>query len=187
MGSERLNGEWPPYATPFFLLCRLPLAIFPLCKGCQHRVVLFCRISFSFSSTDLGAQLVVPPCRLFLCFEMGKRRTFQNLKIPRPLQDSNKQILLWMGGFESPHYSIYHRWGAPQKYKECLELTLRCLHDFDYIPKAASEDEHICFLNHNNQPHFMLMYEALFSKFRICLQFTNFQTMVLLFVHVTLN
>ena len=82
-----------------------------------------------------------------------------------------------MGESRVSQDSIYYMFEAP---RACLELTPRGLQDSNYVLRAASEDKHICFLNNDRQPHFFYMYEALFSKFRVWIPFTDSQIEIVL-------
>ena len=105
---------------------------------------------------------------------MVNKKVFLDLKITRELRDPHEHILY--GWVDREVLGIPSIIGEEDldSYRECLELTPGGVNDSDYVLQAASEDECICFLNHDDQPHFMWMYEALFSKFGVRLPFTNF-------------
>ena len=95
-----IGGRWHSCATyPF---CLPPLVLFYgfllLARGCYCRVVLFCDVVLIIilcvcvCVSCLGIVLVVPLCRYFLSSEIGQKRAFQDLKVPRPLRNNNDVI-----------------------------------------------------------------------------------------------
>ncbi|MED6138431.1 hypothetical protein PIB30_074180 [Stylosanthes scabra] len=91
--------------------------------------------------------------------EMGKKRSCQDVKVPRPLNEVESRLYGWVEEAFRHNYPLVEDLGMEGDY------VLEVAGLFDRVPFRADE----------GSPHFLWVYQELFTRLRVRLPFSDFQ------------
>ncbi|MED6156151.1 hypothetical protein PIB30_011881 [Stylosanthes scabra] len=106
--------------------------------------------------------------------EIGKKKSCQELKVPRPLNSAETRLYGWVEEVVLTQPSVVESDSLPEF---CRNFPL--MEDLgaegDYVLEAAGPSDRVPFRAGEGSPHFLWVYQELFNRLRVRLPFSDFQ------------
>ncbi|MED6216692.1 hypothetical protein PIB30_010132 [Stylosanthes scabra] len=109
---------------------------------------------------------------------MGKKRSCQDVKVPRPLNELEGRLYGWVEEAVLTQPSVTESDSLP-KFCRNFPLMEESGMEGDYVLEAAGPSDRVPFRTDKGSPHFLLVYQELFTRLRVRLPFLDFQTDVM--------
>ncbi|MED6179386.1 hypothetical protein PIB30_000499 [Stylosanthes scabra] len=108
---------------------------------------------------------------------MGKKKSCQNVRIPRPLNAVERGLYGWVEETIFTQHSILE--DSLPELRRHMSLTENAAAKGDFVLEAAGLSDHLRFQASEGDPHFLCVYQELFTRLGVRLPFTDFQKEVM--------
>ncbi|MED6193232.1 hypothetical protein PIB30_017198 [Stylosanthes scabra] len=105
---------------------------------------------------------------------MGKKKACQAVRVPRPLNAEEVRLYGWVEGAVLTQPSLVGSDSLPEFRRNCL-LMEDSGAEGDYVLEAAKPSDRVPFRAGEDGPHFLWVYQELFTRLRMRLPFSDFQ------------
>ncbi|MED6217880.1 hypothetical protein PIB30_021677 [Stylosanthes scabra] len=105
---------------------------------------------------------------------MGKKKSCQELKVPRPLDAAEARLYGWVEEAVLTQPSVVESDSLP-KFRRNFPLMEDSGAEGDYVLEAAGPSDCVPFRAGEEGPHFLWVYQELFTRLRMRLPFSDFQ------------
>ncbi|MED6224110.1 hypothetical protein PIB30_080571 [Stylosanthes scabra] len=105
---------------------------------------------------------------------MGKKRSCQDVKVPRPLNEVESRIYGWVEEAVLTQLSVVQS-DSLLEFRRNFPLMEDSGMEGDYVLKAAGPSNRVPFWADKGSPHFLWVYQDLFTRLRVRLPFSDFQ------------
>ncbi|MED6181104.1 hypothetical protein PIB30_016442 [Stylosanthes scabra] len=105
---------------------------------------------------------------------MGKKKSCQELKVPRPLDAAETRLYGWVEEAVLTQPSVVESDSLPEFYRN-FPLMEDSGAEGDYVLEAARPSDRVPFRAGEGGPHFLWVYKELFNRLRVRLPFSDFQ------------
>ncbi|MED6187814.1 hypothetical protein PIB30_080065 [Stylosanthes scabra] len=105
---------------------------------------------------------------------MGKKRSCQDVKVPRPLNELESRLYGWVEEAVLTQPSVVESDSLPE-FRRNFPLVEDSGMEGDYLLEAAGPSDHVPFRADEGGPHFLWVYQELFTCLRVRLPFSDFQ------------
>ncbi|MED6111373.1 hypothetical protein PIB30_051721 [Stylosanthes scabra] len=105
---------------------------------------------------------------------MRKKKTCQDVRVPRPLNAEEARFYGWFEGGVLTQPSLVGSDSLPEFRRNC-PLTEDSGAEGDYVLEAAEPSDRVPFRAGEDGPHFLWVYQELFTRLRMRLPFSDFQ------------
>ncbi|MED6108152.1 hypothetical protein PIB30_020763 [Stylosanthes scabra] len=117
---------------------------------------------------------------------MGKKRSCQDVRESRPLNEVEAQLYGWVDEEVLTQPSVVVGDSLPE-----LRRNVRLMRDVelegDYVLEAAGPSDRVPFQAGQNGPHFLWVYQELFTRLGVSFPLSDFQRAVLTRCRVAIN
>ncbi|MED6205424.1 hypothetical protein PIB30_017457 [Stylosanthes scabra] len=117
---------------------------------------------------------------------MGKKRSCQDVKVPRPLNEVENRLYGWVEEAVLTQPSVVESDSLPEFCRN-FPLMEESGMEGDYVLEAAGSSDHVPFRANEGSPHFLWVYQELFTRLRVRFPFSNFQRDVMTRCRVAVN
>ncbi|MED6113012.1 hypothetical protein PIB30_067107 [Stylosanthes scabra] len=154
MYAQRVPSSYVPAATYFFKVQALrgDVSFFPCFS---FSLVLFFLVGVSFFG--------FLHCRLYLFFEMAKKKSCQNVRNPRVLSPVERELYGWVDAEVFTQSSVLASEHLPELRRE-MRLTQDLASERDFILEAAGPSDRLSFRALEDRTHFLWDYVELFTR-----------------------
>ncbi|MED6133862.1 hypothetical protein PIB30_032211 [Stylosanthes scabra] len=108
---------------------------------------------------------------------MGKKKACQNVKVPRPLNAVEQRLYGWVEESIFTQPSVLE--DSLPELRRRMSLTEDVAAEGDFVLEAAGPSNRLPFQESEGNPHFLWVYQELFTRLGVRLPFTNFQKEVM--------
>ncbi|MED6167206.1 hypothetical protein PIB30_000457 [Stylosanthes scabra] len=108
---------------------------------------------------------------------MGKKKSCQNVKVPRPLSAVEQGLYGWVEETIFTQPSVLE--DSLLELRRRMSLTEDAASEGDFILEAAGPSDRLPFQAGEGEPHFLWVYQELFTRLGVRLPFTDFQKEVM--------
>ncbi|MED6123391.1 hypothetical protein PIB30_048689 [Stylosanthes scabra] len=105
---------------------------------------------------------------------MGKKKACQDVRVPRPLDAEETRLYGWVEEAVLTQPSLVESDSLPE-FRRSYPLMEDSGVEGDYVLEAAGPSDRIPFRAGEDGPHFLWVYQELFTRLRMRLPFTDFQ------------
>ncbi|MED6146880.1 hypothetical protein PIB30_038832 [Stylosanthes scabra] len=105
---------------------------------------------------------------------MGKKKACQDVRVPRPLDAEETRLYGWVEGAVLTQPSLVGSDSLPE-FRRNYPLMEDSGAEGDYVLEAAEPSDRVPFLAGEDGPHFLWVYQELFTRLRMRLPFSDFQ------------
>ncbi|MED6182225.1 hypothetical protein PIB30_026617 [Stylosanthes scabra] len=105
---------------------------------------------------------------------MGKKKSCQEVKVPRPLDAAETRLYSWFEEAVLTKLSVVESDSLPE-FRRNFPLMEDLGAEGDYVLEAAGPSGHVPFRAGEEGPHFLWVYQELFTRLRMWLPFSDFQ------------
>ncbi|MED6186108.1 hypothetical protein PIB30_063648 [Stylosanthes scabra] len=105
---------------------------------------------------------------------MGKKKACQDVTVPRPLDAKETRFYGWVEGAVLTQPSLVESDSLPE-FRRSYPLMKDSGVEGDYVLEAAGPSDRVPFRAGEDGPHFLWVYQELFTRLRMRLPFTDFQ------------
>ncbi|MED6133749.1 hypothetical protein PIB30_031067 [Stylosanthes scabra] len=116
---------------------------------------------------------------------MGKKKSCQNVRVPRPLNAIERGLYGWVEETIFTQPSVLE--DSLLELRRRMSLTDNAAAEGDFILEAAGPSDRLPFQASEGDPHFLWVYQELFSRLGVHLPFTDFQKKVMTWYRVAKN
>ncbi|MED6112980.1 hypothetical protein PIB30_066805 [Stylosanthes scabra] len=109
---------------------------------------------------------------------MGKKKSCQNVKVPRPLNAVERKLYGWVEEAIFTQPSVVLGDSLPEL-RRTMRLTEEAAAEGDFVLEAAGPSDRLPFRADEDGPHFLWVYQELFTCLGVRLPFTDFQREVM--------
>ncbi|MED6111872.1 hypothetical protein PIB30_056357 [Stylosanthes scabra] len=109
---------------------------------------------------------------------MGKKKSCQNVKVPRPLNAVEQGLYGWVEEAIFTQPSVVLVDSLPEL-RRSMRLTEDVTAEGDYVLEAAGLSDRLPIRANRDSPHFLWVYQELYTRLGVCLPFTDFQREVM--------
>ncbi|MED6172361.1 hypothetical protein PIB30_049381 [Stylosanthes scabra] len=109
---------------------------------------------------------------------MGKKKSCQNVKVPRPLSVAEQELYGWVEEAIFTQPSVVLGDSLPEL-RRTMRLTEEAAAEGDFVLEAAGPSDRLPFRADEDGPHFLWVYQELFTRLGFRLPFTDFQREVM--------
>ncbi|MED6107700.1 hypothetical protein PIB30_016531 [Stylosanthes scabra] len=110
--------------------------------------------------------------------KMGKKKSCQNVKVPRPLSVAEQELYGWVKEVIFTQPSVVLGDSLPEL-RRTMRLTEEAAVEGDFVLEAAGPSDRLPFQADEDGPHFLWVYQELFTRLGVRLPFTDFQREVM--------
>ncbi|MED6207488.1 hypothetical protein PIB30_036261 [Stylosanthes scabra] len=108
---------------------------------------------------------------------MGKKKSCQNVKVPRLLNVVERGLYGWVEEMIFTQPSVLE--DSLPELRRHMSLTEDAAAEADFVLEAAGPSDRLPFEASEGDPHFLWVYQELFTRLGVRLPFTNFQKEVM--------
>ncbi|MED6108801.1 hypothetical protein PIB30_027625 [Stylosanthes scabra] len=105
---------------------------------------------------------------------MGKKKACQDVRVPCPLDAEETRLYGWVEGVVLTQPSLVESDSLPE-FRRSYPLMEDSGVEGDYVLEAAGPSDRVPFRAGEDDPHFLWVYQELFTRLRMRLPFTNFK------------
>ncbi|MED6219506.1 hypothetical protein PIB30_036379 [Stylosanthes scabra] len=105
---------------------------------------------------------------------MGKKKACQDVRVPRSLNTEEARLYGWVEGAVLTQPSLVGSDSLPE-FRRNSSLTEDSEAEGDYVLEAAGPSDRVPFRAGEDGPHFLWVYQELFTHLRMRLPFSDFQ------------
>ncbi|MED6188103.1 hypothetical protein PIB30_082835 [Stylosanthes scabra] len=105
---------------------------------------------------------------------MGKKKACQDVRVPRPLDAEETRLYGWVKGAVLTQPSLVGNDSLPEFCRN-YPLMEDSGAEGDYVLEAAGPSDRVPFRAGEDGPHFLWVYQELFTRLRMRLPFSDFQ------------
>ncbi|MED6144539.1 hypothetical protein PIB30_016584 [Stylosanthes scabra] len=109
---------------------------------------------------------------------MGKKKSCQNVKVPRPLNAVERKLYGWVEEAIFTQPSVVLGDSLPEL-RRTMRLTEEAAVEDDFVLEAAGPLDRLPFRADEDSPHLLWVYQELFTRLGVCLPFIDFQREVM--------
>ncbi|MED6119933.1 hypothetical protein PIB30_016312 [Stylosanthes scabra] len=117
---------------------------------------------------------------------MGKKRSCQDMKVPRPLNAAETRLYGWVEEAVLAQPSVVERDSQPV-FRRNFQLMEDSGAEGNYVLEAVGPSDPVPFRADEGGPHFLWVYQELFTRLRVRLPFSDFQRDVMMRCHVAVS
>ncbi|MED6194590.1 hypothetical protein PIB30_029968 [Stylosanthes scabra] len=117
---------------------------------------------------------------------MGKKRSCQDVKVPRPLNKVETRLYGWVEEAVFTQPLVVESHSLPE-FRRNFPLTEDSRMEGDYVLEAAGPSDRVPFRAGEGETHFLWVYKELFTRFGVRLPFSDFQRDVMTRCRVVVN
>ncbi|MED6175674.1 hypothetical protein PIB30_080632 [Stylosanthes scabra] len=118
--------------------------------------------------------------------KMRKKKSCQNVKVPRPLNAVEQKLDGWVEQAIFTQPSVVLGDSLPEL-RRTMRLTEGAAAEGDFVLEAAGPSDRLPFRAGEDGPHFLWVYQELFTRLGVRLPFTDFQREVITRCRVAAN
>ncbi|MED6157225.1 hypothetical protein PIB30_021423 [Stylosanthes scabra] len=116
---------------------------------------------------------------------MGKKKSWQNMRVPRPLNAVERGLYGWVEETIFTQPSVLE--DSLPELRRHMSLTENVAAEGDFVLEAAGPSDRLPFQASEGDPHFLLVYQELFTRLGVRLPFTGFQKEVMTWCQVAVS
>ncbi|MED6149656.1 hypothetical protein PIB30_064669 [Stylosanthes scabra] len=109
---------------------------------------------------------------------MGKKKSCQNVKVPRPLNAAERKLYGWVEEAIFTQPSVVLGNSLPELRRN-MRLTEEATAEGNFVLEAAGPSDQLPLRADEDDPHFLWVYQELFTRLGVRLPFTDFQREVM--------
>ncbi|MED6144339.1 hypothetical protein PIB30_014872 [Stylosanthes scabra] len=117
---------------------------------------------------------------------MGKKKACQDVRVPRPLNAEEARLYGWVEGAVLTQPSLVGSDSLPELRHNC-PLMEDSGAEGDHVLEAAGSSDRVPFWASEDGPHFLWVYQELFTRLRMRLPFSDFQRDVMIRCRVAVS
>ncbi|MED6203799.1 hypothetical protein PIB30_003091 [Stylosanthes scabra] len=110
--------------------------------------------------------------------KMRKKKSCQNVKVPRPLSAAEQKLYGWVEEAIFTHPSVVLG-DSLLELRRSMRLMEEAVVEADFVLEAAGPSDRLPFRADEDGPHFLWVYQELFTRLGVRLPFTDFQREVM--------
>ncbi|MED6223304.1 hypothetical protein PIB30_072663 [Stylosanthes scabra] len=109
---------------------------------------------------------------------MGKKKSYQNLKVPRPLNSAERKLYGWVEEAIFTQPSVVLGDSLPELRRN-MRLMEEAATEGNFVLEAAGPSDRLVLRADEDGPHFLWVYQELFTRLGVHFPFTDFQREVM--------